>query len=469
LLKALSKNVLISFYLIGMLLVCIGCGSYSFKLIDRNVKQEQQNNAKEKLKFWMRAPGKSGVNGKLVEKYNRDNNDNVIIEFEVFGENYKNAVTMALAAGDPPDVFELNAGLNIQQLAEAGQIIPLDQFIDDEIKGDIYPEVFEQKQFYYKGKMYAVPERMAFFRLMYNKNIFKNVGIDGPPETLEQLIDYAVRITEFGRGEFYGYGAAMKTNSSSSRFTDNICSISGLTGEAGFDWSTGQFDFMKQKQALQLLIKMKEQKVLYPGYLNLDIDVARVRFAQGKIGMMIDGNWMVGIYGNNEIKCNIDWDSAPIPVFSGNKRGKSYISFDMAKMISASTKIPEKAWNFIRYNFENQEQFVMSGEPLRTSIKANMKENIPLQYKGAAGFTDIENSKPFPLQAHSFLTRLEGEKYEKVYQQIVAGEIDIDNGLKDLSKRYNAALDKAIAEGLLAEEDIRIQDFDYFNYYNITN
>ncbi len=418
------------------------------------------------MKFWMRAASKNSVTGKLVERYNKENTDNATVEFEVYGENYKNVVQMALAAGNPPDIFELNGGLTIPQLAQANYIMPLDQYANEEYKKNFYPEVFKQKQFYYQGKLYAIPERAAFFRLIYNTDLFAKAGIGAPPATLEELKADAKKITDMGKGEYYGFVAALKTASTWGRFTDNVCSISGVTGESAFDWTTGKFDFSKQKKALQFLIDLDKEKIMAPGALLQDIEVARAQFGQGKYAMMIDGNWQVAQFGNNEIKCDVKWDSAPIPVFEGDKRGKSFMFFDMSKLIASGSKYKDQAWNFVKFLLDNQSEFVKNGEPLRTMIKANDPANIPQNYLGIKNFTDIQNSKAFPLQVQNFLTKLEGDKVDMVYQSIFAGKTPIDKGLEDLSTRYNAALDKALQDGEITREDIIIPGFDYFDYYS---
>ena len=420
------------------------------------------------LKFWMRAASKNSVTGRLVDKYNEENSDNVIIEFEVFGENYKNVIQMAMAAKQPPDVFELNGGLTITQLAQSGSILPIDYYVTVEFKNCFYPEVFTQKQFYHEGKLYTIPERVSFYRLIYNKDLFAEAGLSGPPETLEQMKEYAQKITEMGEGKYYGFVAALKTASSWLRFTDNICTTSGQLGESGFDWETGEFDFFKQKKALEYLISLDREGIMPPDSMLLDIEVTRAQFGQGKYAMMIDGNWQVAQFGNNEIKCDVNWDSAPIPIFEGDKRGKSYMSFDMGKVIAKESKYPKEAWNFIRYLFMHQSEFVKSGEPLRTTIQANDKGNIPQNYMGIKNFTDIENSIAFPLQVHNFLNNLEGDSVEIVYESIFAGETPMNEGLASLTDRYNKALNNALSDGSIDEADIHIPEFDYFNYYNLT-
>lgn len=51
------------------------------------------------------------------------------------------------------------------------------------------------KSMTFDGKIYAVPFRHATQGLHYNEAYFKERGIDHPPQTVEQLIDYAKRLT----------------------------------------------------------------------------------------------------------------------------------------------------------------------------------------------------------------------------------------------------------------------------------
>ena len=42
------------------------------------------------------------------------------------------------------------------------------------------------------------------------------------------------------------------------------------------------------------------------------------------------------------------------------------------------------------------------------------------------------------------------------------GQGDLDAALADLTERYNAALDKAVADGLLSQDDLAPAGFDYY-------
>ena len=60
-----------------------------------------------------------------------------------------------------------------------------------------------------RGDIYLVPENinLPHSMIFYNKDLFVKAGLDpdNPPETYAELRQYAHRITEAGKGEFYGF------------------------------------------------------------------------------------------------------------------------------------------------------------------------------------------------------------------------------------------------------------------------
>ncbi len=468
--KRMIRLVALSVSMLMVMLAFAGCGGAANDKTE-NVGNETAATDVEKtaaskgssekitMKFWVRDAAKKSVTSSLVDRYNEENEDNVYLEYEIYGENYKNVIQMSMAAGNPPDIFDLNGGLTIPQLAAADYILPIDKYVDDDYKNDFYPDVLQQKSFYYKGSLYALPERAVFFRLVYNKELFEKCGIAGPPETLEEMKEIAKKITDMGKGEFYGFASPLKTSSTWGRFCDNISALNGNTAEYGFDWKTGAFDFTKQKKALEFLMSLEQEKIMMPGCINLDLEVGRVQFGAGKIAMWIDGNNLGGIFNTNQVQCDVDWDTAPIPVFEGDQRGKYYVLYDIARLMSKATKYPDQAWSFLKYLHDNQNEYIK--ESARTTIVNNDPSKVPSEFKGTKEFYNMDANKAFPVQVHTFLT-VEGDNRDATYANIFTGGLDIDKGLKELTERYNAALNKVLESGELTKEDINISGFDYF-------
>ena len=73
-----------------------------------------------------------------------------------------------------------------------------------------------------------------------------------------------------------------------------------------------------------------------------------------------------------------------------------------------------------------------------------------------------EDLAAFPVIPSTLLT-LEGDSRDAVYPLLIiqGDSMEIDKELEALSDTYNAALDNALAEGLLTEEEIKPEGFDY--------
>ena len=71
---------------------------------------------------------------------------------------------------------------------------------------DANPEIRERyneeglKLWTYEGGIYMLPYYFSKTLLVYNKKLFDEVGLDGPPKDFDQILDYAQKIAESGEG-----------------------------------------------------------------------------------------------------------------------------------------------------------------------------------------------------------------------------------------------------------------------------
>jgi ABC-type glycerol-3-phosphate transport system substrate-binding protein len=104
-----------------------------------------------------------------------------------------------LVAGTAPDIIDVQGMLWAEYAANDG-LVPLDPYLEAE------PEVLQRynpaglELWQYDGKQYMLPYYFSKTLLVYNKELFAEAGLDGPPENFDQLIDYAYKIKETGEG-----------------------------------------------------------------------------------------------------------------------------------------------------------------------------------------------------------------------------------------------------------------------------
>lgn len=483
-----SKRILVlalcALFLIGSLAGCGNSGSdasstdAASKTASTKAEGETANQAEPAngdgpvvVKYWIRTSSKENNQSITFDEYNASQNE-IKIEYEGYGDNYTEVIKLALNSGEVPDSFSL-AGLgSVQPYAAAGYLYPLDDLITDEYRSQFNPSAFTQHV--YEGKVYSIPDMARYIRVYYNRKLYEAAGLDPatPPASLEEMAEFAQKITDAGKGEFYGFGLPIKSGSTWERNVDNIAILSGLTGPWAFDYTTGRFDFAKQLPILQYFHDLFKSGVIMPGSESMDIEMVRANFATDKIGMYLDGNWMINGY-NNELEAakELDYDTALVPIFAGSKRAKDYLTMDSGYVITAKSAHKEETYKAMQYVIENLYEATTRKYPDRplpslslmpeVDARINNQPNVK-NMRGMGGIL-LENDRlsSFPVVPSQVIT-LEGDNRETVYPLLVIEGGDIGGELNKLSETYNKALDQAIAEGLLNEADLKPNGFDYY-------
>ncbi|NUQ70228.1 MAG: ABC transporter substrate-binding protein [Chthonomonadales bacterium] len=130
----------------------------------------------------------------VVDAFNRKQRRIYVKLLTVSG--IENKTLMATAGGNPPDVAGLY-GPNVAQYADDGAIMPLDDFCRKAgiARSNYIPCYWDICV--YQGRVYALPTAPASTALHYNRRMLADAGLDPdqPPKTIEELDDYAERIT----------------------------------------------------------------------------------------------------------------------------------------------------------------------------------------------------------------------------------------------------------------------------------
>lgn len=456
-----------------LLALALTLGMTACGTTENETPKEGEAGEKIELTFWARASSAENNQSISMDEFN-ESQDKIHVTVESYGDNYEEVLKLASNSGEMPDIFEITGISDVKSLVDAGLAAPMNEYLTEDYKAEFNPSAFIK--YNYDGNVYAIPHMTRFIRVYYNRDLFEKAGLDPDnfPTTLEGMYDAAKAITEAGNGEFYGFGMPIKTGSTWERNIDNIAVLSGLTGPYGFDYTTGKFDFAKQKPIIEYFAKMYEDGLMMPGAESIDIEVMRANFIANKIGMYLDGNWMVNGY-NNEIEGGdvTNWDTALVPVFEGTERAKDYLMLESGHCISSTTEYPAEAFEAIDYLLRNvysaparkNADLVSVPSSLITKVNEDVGADPKVQeMKGSKSLLEgTEELSAFTVTPHSVLT-LEGDSRDSIYPLLILqrSEMDIDAELNKLSETYNNALENAIAEGLLDEADLKPEGFDYY-------
>ncbi len=152
-----------------------------------------------KIVFWH---AMSGVNSdqlnKVVTDFNKSQSK-ITVE-AIFQGNYDDSLAKlntALASNSAPVLIQVY-DIGQRYMIDSGEILPIQSFVDRDKfdTSDFEPAVLN----YYKveNKLYSMPWNSSSSILYYNKEAFKDAGLDPekPPTTFEQVTEYAKKLVK---------------------------------------------------------------------------------------------------------------------------------------------------------------------------------------------------------------------------------------------------------------------------------
>ncbi len=250
----------------------------------------------------------------------------------------------ALAGTEPPDMVILSSGDLLESYNQQGLVEPLDRWI--EATGvdlaDIYPAPLEQCRGL-AGAYLCLPWGCDIDALFWNKDLFEAAGLDPerPPQTMEEMIEYANKLTlrnedgaldqvgfipDFSRshadlyvrmfgGAFYGDGGAELTINSQPV-------IDALNWQMQFYNSYAPDDL---KDFISSFTPHRTSR--HPVYAGRRLDCQQchhsssnrnkrtpdIGFHQGRIAMMVAGEWQVSPRALSREEPQVNYGVAPFP------------------------------------------------------------------------------------------------------------------------------------------------------------
>ncbi len=274
-----------------------------------------------------------------------------------------------------PDISWIHADF-LEDLVRADAVYPMAHFIEgadglpDSVVADIYPALRQYAS--WRGDLYSLPMEATNLGLLYNKDLFREAGLDPdrPPQTWDELRDYARRLTldrnGDGRNERIGFITPIYPATSPNgpwmvwQWTPFLWQAGGhLIDEAQ---TRVLFDDEAGVAALTLWKKLydeQRQQTFSNEFMTA--------FISKQTAMMLDGPWSLPNYPR--LLAGIDWGVAPLPAGPAQHAtigGGEYLA------IFKQSAHPDAAWTFVKWMLEPDVQAFWSMEsgylPVRKSV-----------------------------------------------------------------------------------------------------
>jgi|GEM_PF-877868 len=363
----------------------------------------------------------------LIERFEAENPD-VRIEiistpFGVFQER----LFVSLRSGDPPDVGYIGARW-LQELRDGGFLRDMSDIMarlprEDWIEGTFYGVETEDG-------LFAIADRVDPWMIYYNVRLFEEAGIDRPPATTDEFIEFGKRLTRDGVAGFGLVGAKHATQIM--QFANWLYAHHGhFVSEDG---SRSVFDSPEAMEALQFYADLhKVHGIAQLSAVADSRDQVRQLFFTEQLAMFVDGPWAMGTI--DETSPNVRWGVCPIPQVPGRERNSVLSAWYYT--VFSNTPYPEQAARFVEFMLRPENMAVgVVTLPARYSAQQHQRFQTErwAPFIEAAQYGSPELSSP----AYSDIADVVGD----AIQEVLLGVKTAEQAAKDASARIDALLQR---------------------------
>jgi ABC-type glycerol-3-phosphate transport system substrate-binding protein len=227
---------------------------------------------------------------KVIKDF-EDKHPNIKVNLRIFGtpDQYLPALTAAVSGGDVPEIFAPH--VRAITYGKQGISADLKKELGSGFLKDFFPA--ENQEYSDGNKQYALGWEAQTFGIFYNPDLFAAAGVDGEPETWDDLIAVAQKVNATGKSS-----VAFSANPGTSALDFFLPLITQVTDdptyflkldqlEKGYKWTNDPV-----VQALELNDKIVKAKVFQPGTTGTSGDQATQLFYTGASAMLFAGSWI---------------------------------------------------------------------------------------------------------------------------------------------------------------------------------
>jgi diguanylate cyclase (GGDEF)-like protein/PAS domain S-box-containing protein len=367
------------------------------------------------------------------------------LRVEVTGSVSDARIMTALRGNEGPNVVCSVESDNFGSYVSASGFVDLEPYMArDGLDASILTEA-TQAYTRHEGKQWALPLLADTYGLYFNRKLFAEAGLSGPPRTISELTEFAKKLTRRnpdGSLRVVGFNPMID-------FYENSVGIFGHLFGARWTNPAGRSSVASDPAWTKMLLWQQELVDWY-GYENL------VRFGQevgheftpsnafqmGKLGMSLDGEWRVAFIAGEA--AHLDYGTAPLPVaeWLPGVYGSGFINGSVIG-IPANAGYVEESWHLVKYLALDDGALAKLSNGLRNvpSTKSSLRSPDLVPDDRFAVFLDIF-AHP---RSGSMLITAAGSAYQELLTIFAAewqaGQVtDLREGLRAVDRDIDAQL-----------------------------
>lgn len=455
-------------------------GAAALGACDTAPKGGSQAQGSGRLKWWDHFQPLSDGEKELFAKFAKTKGG-LPVDYTVYNPNDQGkALQLAKQSNQLPDVFTLaGVGAPPASLVKQGWFSPMDLSADAKKllpDGALIDGITN-----FNGKVYSFPQfnfRQYTTLTWFNKDLFAKAGLDpnNPPASYDDFRAACAAIKQKGGAGASGVILPLNFPDRMGAFIIELAQAGGFGGLSSLgeqtDFRTGEYAFHTDPfvNALEFLLSLKKDGLLFPASSSLDARTGRARWATGVAGFFFDGPWNIGVVVDNfktfADKCGVG--SVLVPN-SGTKPTIYQPPQPPTFWISKTSKYVEQASTLLGMILQPEYQAKiaenMDQPPL--DLSAVDKANVHPTYKQALKlYGDQVFLSPSPLAKNPSVADVHAEMKPikpgigEIVQGAFSGNItDVRGALKQLSDKMSAERERAI--GVVTQKGVKVSADDW--------
>ena len=260
-----------------------------------------------------------------------------------------------VVGNSPPDVFKREANL-LGDIAARGILMPLDGFVEEDkhradgLHEEDYAAGVWQSGRGPDGKMYAVAEGTNDLFLVYNKEVFREAGLDPerPPANWEEWKEYTRKLTSRDdKGRIVRLGTMIHAPYKEDDLLFYVAQLGGnVLSKDGRECLLDGPDALEALRFIREIVECAGGRRAYDEFSQVQEGLSSWPLGTGRVAMSVEGPSV--IYEAMRRNMSVDLGIVPVPSPSGRKAITTSARHGVY-LIPYNARRPKEAWDFIRF------------------------------------------------------------------------------------------------------------------------
>ena len=360
------------------------------------------NNSKKQIVFFSNKIEAVDTYNKLVEKFEAENPD-----IDVVVSAPPDATTVLktrLVKGDAPDIISLSADRSFADFVDANILEDLSGKIDFSVIDPIYNQMLKALEIESVDGIYGVPYALNASGVIYNKDIFEELGLS-IPKTWDEFLGLAQAVQDNGITPFY---FTLKESWTSLPAWNTISST--LVSSDSFKKVNSKETTFNEIYSETTDKIMKLMKYGHSDNFGVGYNDGNTAFANGESAMYLQGSYAIPAILT--VNPDLNLGMFPLPASNNEEENKLVSGVDVYFAITKDSKNKEESIRFINFLLEEENaKTYIDEQSAFSAVKGVVQEDSKFEV-----FDEFfENSRVVDFQDHYYPAELPASDMIQTY------------------------------------------------------